>query len=383
MFNKKFPSTAAILVGGKGTRLQTVVSDVPKPLAMIAGEPFLFLLLRDLATAGIAKVILLTGYQHEKIVAACGDGKNFGLEIVYSRETEPLGTGGALLQARNCFAGADSFILLNGDTYIECSLTDFIQQDLNDMLGALGVSSLNEVKRYGSVKVNPENNMIEGFYEKSDQPTGLVSAGVYKFSTRLFSLFSGNETCSIESDILPRVIQLGEKISAFSLEGSFYDIGLPESYANFNASRVFHSLELHPLSQIILATLINKGKIWIISNDSKQSSTEQLLGKLKACIDLPEITATIHVIDEAQRQHTSELMKHSDLIFLLELQDFNIDFAFSKVTIQSMQAIAILFNQVIAEVKHAWENLKSSFKHITLSCPDICFQDDTIKIGVD
>src|SRR5262249_48269949 len=108
---------AAILVGGKGTRLRPLISNLPKPLAQVNGECFLYLLLREIKNAGINRVLLLTGYMHDEILAACGDGRNFGLEIDYSQEFQPLGTAGALKNAQHLLPDTEHFLLLNGDSY--------------------------------------------------------------------------------------------------------------------------------------------------------------------------------------------------------------------------------------------------------------------------
>lgn len=225
--------TVAILVGGKGTRLQTVVKDVPKPLAPVANEPFLFLLIRDLVKAGVKKIVLLTGYMHEKIVEACGDGSAFGVEIVYSREIEPLGTAGALRNAKQFLQSCDDFILMNGDTYFDCSLTNILQEKLDTAtVGMLALGTPEEFQRFGSVQWNPQTQLIEGFLEKSAQSTGYVSAGIYKFSSRIFDFIPAQGMCSIETEIFPVLVKHSQ-LKGMLLSGAFYDIGLPESYADF------------------------------------------------------------------------------------------------------------------------------------------------------
>lgn len=219
--------TAAILVGGKGTRLQSIVSHVPKPLAPVAGEPFLFLILRALKQAGISRVVLLTGYMHEKIVEACQDGSQFGLEIIYSRETEFLGTAGALKNAETYLQ--NEFLLLNGDTYLDCALEELIHYPLSENVqGVIGVSQPDDGKRYGNILLN--GNQIISFREKDENATGWVSAGIYKFSADIFRLIPKNQAISLEVDIFPALVN---KLHAVKLAGDFCDIGVPESYLAF------------------------------------------------------------------------------------------------------------------------------------------------------
>lgn len=229
--------TAAILVGGKGTRLRSVVSDVPKPLAPVAGEPFLFIILRQLQSAGISRVVLLTGYQHEKIEAACGDGKQFGLEIIYSREIEPLGTAGAILKAKPYLQESKEFILMNGDTYLDCSLDIFLNLSFDPQWMALiGAMQPEETERFGTLKVNLHNFQIEEFIEKgkSTADSKLVNAGIYRLSSSIFDVIPAEQFCSLETDIFPQLLQKKLILRALPIEGKFVDIGVPESYLAFN-----------------------------------------------------------------------------------------------------------------------------------------------------
>src|SRR5262245_1976960 len=111
---------AFVLCGGQGTRLRSLVSDQPKSMALISGTPFLQLLLDRLRCQGVDNVILGTGYMAETIERYFGNGKQFALHIRYSREHEPLGTGGALKLAEPLIS--DPVLVLNGDSYVEWNL---------------------------------------------------------------------------------------------------------------------------------------------------------------------------------------------------------------------------------------------------------------------
>lgn len=250
-------TVAAILVGGKGTRLRPLVADVPKPLANVAGEPFLFILLRELAALGIQKVILLTGYLHDKMVEACGDGSQFNLSIQYSRELEPLGTGGALANAHALLKDHAEFVLLNGDTYITCSLRDFFQQMLKPTsIGAIGVIQPDDAKRYGTVALDPTTRDIIAFREKDEKTTtGLVSAGIYKLSSDIFNYIPEGQASSLEQDIFPFLIAKGHALQSFFLNGMLCDIGLPESYVGFMFDRIVNSPDLNLDSRTFLTNL--------------------------------------------------------------------------------------------------------------------------------
>jgi D-glycero-alpha-D-manno-heptose 1-phosphate guanylyltransferase len=234
VFNSQ--SIAAILVGGKGTRLRSVISDVPKPLAPIAGEPFLFIILRQLAALGLSRIVLLTGFLHQQIADVCGDGSQFGLEIVYSQEVEPLGTAGAVWQAKSLLQPFSDFILMNGDTYLDCSLESFLQYPLDShWLGLIGAMQPQDVTRFGSLQIHPDTYRIEAFREKQQLSTGFVNAGIYRLSTNIFDYFPEQQFCSLENDIFPNILNQSAGLRAFPLSGEFVDIGVPESYFAFDA----------------------------------------------------------------------------------------------------------------------------------------------------
>lgn len=226
---------AAILVGGKGTRLQSLISHVPKSLAPIGDEPFLFLLLRDLIKLGFQDIVLLTGYCHEAIVEAC-DAVSWGARIHYSQELTPLGTAGALKQAQAWLGNCAEFLLLNGDTYLEDFAT-LIDAPLQGALGAIGVIKPQKNDRYGSIVFDAVSNQILSFQEKNFIE-GYVNAGIYKFSPDILSAIPLNTFCSLEQDLLPQLIQQQKILKAFPLQGQFYDIGLPESYLQFVEKRM-------------------------------------------------------------------------------------------------------------------------------------------------
>lgn len=233
-------NVAVILAGGKGSRLKPLISDVPKPLANIAGEPFLFLLLKMLAANGIKKVVLLTGYMHEKIKAACGNGSAFGLEIVYSEEKEPLGTAGALSHAAHLLQSDEHFLLMNGDTYLDCSIEPILTQNLSpDILGILCLCQPEEIARFGSVQIN-RKNQIEAFREKDTESTGYVNAGIYKLSRKVLELIPKNQFSSLETDIFPMLVSQ-KALMGLPMTGLFYDIGTPESYTAFNLKQTLAS----------------------------------------------------------------------------------------------------------------------------------------------
>ena len=215
---------AFVLCGGLGTRLRAVLSDRPKSMALVAGVPFLQLLLEELKGEGIEEVILGTGYMADQIESFFGKGENLGLCLRYSRESEPLGTGGAVKLAEPWLS--DPVVVLNGDSYAEWSLAGIL--DLFTRNGAKAVivlQAVSDVTRYGSVTVDGGGRVIEFIEKGSRTGAGLINAGVYLLRREIVAGFPANETISLEKDVFPRL--LGGKVYGFVSEGLFIDIGVP------------------------------------------------------------------------------------------------------------------------------------------------------------
>jgi len=220
--------TALILAGGLGTRLQSVLADQPKVLAPVAGRPFLSYLMDQLISAGFRQVILCTGYKGEQIRAAFGDQYK-GLDIRYSQEPEPLGTGGALRFGLPLIS-TESVLATNGDSYAKCNLTDYLAWHFgNDLQASLLLTYLSDTSRYGRVEVDEEGR-IKKFVEKGPgHGSGWGNAGVYIFKRGLLESIPFGQPFSLEREFFPSLISKG--LYGFRSEGAFIDIGTPESYA--------------------------------------------------------------------------------------------------------------------------------------------------------
>lgn len=215
---------AIILVGGFGTRLQSVVKDVPKPMADINGRPFLCYILEYLLKNGIEKVILSVGYKKEIIQEYFGN-RYKTMEIFYSKEDEPLGTGGAIKKAFN-FCKNENVLVLNGDTFFEISLKSLINQhQITDADITLSLKQMYNFDRYGKVIV--EKNSIVSFEEKEYSLSGLINAGVYIIRRNLFLDFETK--FSLEQDFLEKSF-FKLNIGAYIDKGYFIDIGIPNDY---------------------------------------------------------------------------------------------------------------------------------------------------------
>lgn len=219
--------TAAILVGGQGTRLQSVVSDRPKVLAEISGKPFLAYLFDQLLNSGIRKVVLCSGYMADKIEACFGDSYDL-LSIQYSKEDRPLGTGGGLRLALPCLA-SDTILVMNGDSYIDADLGAYMDWFLEEERQAsLLLTKIDDASRYGSVIIN-KNKIVAAFEEKCDNSTSSwINAGVYLMKRSLVSSIPAEKFYSLERDFFPSL--KGGELYGYCDEGRFIDIGTPEAY---------------------------------------------------------------------------------------------------------------------------------------------------------
>lgn len=227
---------AIILVGGKGTRLRDVLSDTPKPLAMVAGRPFLAYVLDHLAASGIRRCILATGYLSEMIEEVVGPRWST-MEISYSVEMQPLGTGGAAAQAACALLG-DSAHILNGDTFLQYApgLLEKRTRACGTEVG-VALAEVGDVSRYGAVMV--VDGKVGAFQEKGAVGPGLINAGSYFLTAAALSRLSWHDApFSFETDILfPLASSL--QLAAFTETERFIDIGIPEDYAR--AQSLFRS----------------------------------------------------------------------------------------------------------------------------------------------
>jgi len=220
---------AALLVGGMGTRLRSVLARTPKPLAPVGGRSFLGLLVRQLRAQGIRRVVMCTGYLADQIESVFGDGSAWGVAIKYSRERHPLGTAGAVKLAQPCLHPASHFLVMNGDSFLEINLHQLSQFHLrNGGLVTMAVRRVKDAGRYGTVQVTA-GNRVSGFAEKTGADTAsLVNAGVYVFGPSIFDFIPEGEA-SFERDVFPRILSRG--VYALEQHGVFVDIGTPEDYA--------------------------------------------------------------------------------------------------------------------------------------------------------
>lgn len=220
--------TAIILAGGLGTRLRSVVPDLPKPMAPISGRPFLEHQLDYWIKQGVSNFVLSIGYRHEVIVDHFGN-RYKDAELDYVIEKTPLGTGGGLLLAAEKVNRNEPFLLLNGDTYFAVDLKTLIKFSLaNDADLCFSLFRTSEEGRYMGMDISSLGQIVS---VKSS--TGrLANGGVYWVGSRavLPEIFSPGNKVSLEDDIFPAVLVSGQRLFGIEFSGTFIDIGVPDDY---------------------------------------------------------------------------------------------------------------------------------------------------------
>src|SRR5258707_1449193 len=173
---------AVLLTGGLGTRLRSIVSSAPKPMATVGDRPFLELLLKQLRSQNIRRVVLCTGYLSQEIEKALGDGRSSDVTIEYSKEPFALGTAGAVKLAESFLLDVPDFVVMNGDSFMEIDFRELIRFHSQTYgIATMAVLQMKNKMRYGTVQVT-SGGRVSGFAEKSGSDSeGFVNAGIYVF----------------------------------------------------------------------------------------------------------------------------------------------------------------------------------------------------------
>jgi D-glycero-alpha-D-manno-heptose 1-phosphate guanylyltransferase len=218
---------AIVLAGGLGTRLRRVVGDVPKPMAPVAGRPFLAWILDRLAQSGFERVVLAVGYRHEVIEHHFSHAWR-GVELHYSVEAQPLGTGGALRLAADHVSGWPVFVL-NGDTFLDLDYGAMLEAHLRGQERmSMAVCRVADAGRYGALDLH--DGHVRGFLEKGRAGPGVINAGTYLLSQDVLDRIPHGVPFSFEQQLL--VPEVGAiRPAAYQTEDLFIDIGVPEDYA--------------------------------------------------------------------------------------------------------------------------------------------------------
>lgn len=227
MINDLSNVTAAILAGGLGTRLASILPGQQKVVAKVKERPFLEYVLNQLNKAGSKNVVMCIGHLSDQVQEAFGDNYR-NLSLKYSKERSPLGTAGAIRLALPLLKSED-ILVTNGDSYLDFDLKKFWQFHLKKKSKvSILLTRVTNIERYGQVMLD-KNNRITSFQEKSGKMgTGLINSGIYLFKKSLLLKIPKDKAVSFEKELFPSLV--GKDFYGFEGKGKFIDIGTPKSY---------------------------------------------------------------------------------------------------------------------------------------------------------
>lgn len=223
---------AIVLVGGEGTRLRPLTSDVPKPAVTLVDRPFLAYAIEWLAAHGVSEVVLACGFLPEVLREALGDEEErAGVRITYVAEPEPLGTAGAIRFAAEAIGDRleDRFFALNGDVLADLDLSALMRTHLERGARAtIGLHPVDDSSAYGLVQCDGDGWVLEFLEKTGEAVPGEINAGAYVLERSVLDLVPSGRACSIEREVFPRLV--GDGLCALLLDGYWMDIGTPERY---------------------------------------------------------------------------------------------------------------------------------------------------------
>lgn len=235
--DQKGDGLCVILAGGAGTRLRALWPGHPKSMVPIGTHPFLERQINQWRNLGVRRFILCIGYRGDQIRAYFKQGEPWGVEIAYSEEKTPLGTGGALGQTQT-LVNSFPFWAMNGDTV----LSDFPAADFSTFHRRQALSAPDTAatllavrpseEAHGNLMADPETQALLRFDSKrfAGKQGLLLNAGVYLLEKRIFDFIPKNRPCSLEDEVFPRILKTGAKLWVYEHQGFFGDMGTPEGY---------------------------------------------------------------------------------------------------------------------------------------------------------
>jgi NDP-sugar pyrophosphorylase family protein len=224
----------AILAGGLGTRLGELTRGLPKPMVEVAGRPFLIYVIESFASRGLRELVLLVGHQAEAIEEHFGDGSALGVSIEYSRESEPLGTGGAVREARPLLG--ERFVITYGDVLRRFDYDRFVSVHDRSALAVYPYQKGLTTIACGNVALSADTREVAVF-RKGEPELRLpyVDAGFALLQTSTLDLLPSSGACSLEGELYTRLAAAGE-LEAEVVDMSFFDIGNPADLAATRAA---------------------------------------------------------------------------------------------------------------------------------------------------
>ena len=235
---------AILLVGGQGTRLRPLTISTPKPMLPVAGYSCTEHQIALAREAGIGRIILGTSYRAEVFESHFGHGEEFGVELVYAVEDEPLGTGGAIRHAaQHLTCGPeDPVVVFNGDVLTGLDIGDLVQKWRNAKADvAIYLTRVADPRPFGLVPTDASGRVLE-FLEKPSTPeeivTDQINAGCYVFKRSVIDLIPGDRQVSVERETFPELLAANKTVIGVVDDGYWLDLGTPLAFAKGSADLV-------------------------------------------------------------------------------------------------------------------------------------------------
>ena len=221
-------SSAILLVGGMGTRLQPLTLTTPKPMLSVAGVPFTEHQIVKAREAGFTEIVLATSFKAELFEPYFGNGERFGISIRYAVEKAPLGTGGAIRNAASMLTGSGPVAIFNGDVLSAHDLAAQLKFHIDtDSDVTLYLTEVADARAFGAVEFDADFR-VSAFNEKMENPpTNMINAGCYIFSREVIQSIPEGVVVSVERETFPTLLNQGSRVSAFVDRSYWLDIGTP------------------------------------------------------------------------------------------------------------------------------------------------------------
>lgn len=217
------------MAGGLGTRVAHLLPGIPKPMAPVAGRPFLEWVTRFLAAQGVKQAIFSTGHLSEVIERHFAENPVTGISTQCVREAEPLGTAGGFVQAAGvCESSPPAWLVLNGDSLVLADLAPALKV-LNEpgVDGVLVGCAVPDATRYGTLAMGANGELLR--FDEKRPGRGVINAGVYFLKHSLLARFPKRKPLSFEVDVFPECVRQGALLKVATVEAPFLDIGTPDS----------------------------------------------------------------------------------------------------------------------------------------------------------
>jgi NDP-sugar pyrophosphorylase family protein len=238
---------AVVLVGGEGTRLRPITETIPKPLVPLMDRASLDHVLDHLARHGVHEVVLSSSYLEETFHAFV-QGRHGDPAITWITETEPLDTGGAIVNAFEEAGESETFLALNGDILTDLDLTAMVAMHRErGAVATIALTHVEDARPFGLVPTEADGRVIEFREKPSELVPGDINAGTYVLEPEALEGWPRGERASIERDIFPRLIADGRPVYGFVSEAYWLDLGTPEKYLQAHVDLIDGRVEGHPV----------------------------------------------------------------------------------------------------------------------------------------